>query len=412
MKVLHINTSDKSSGAAIAAFRLHNAMISSGIESKYLVLDRKIKDRNDIITVSKYSRYIKKIINLSFERIKIKNMQKMKGLFSSFKYGVSISKNPEITEADIIYIHWINSFVNYKELKKILKTGKPVFWFMHDMFAITGGCHYSFECTNYQTQCCKCPYHGGGLLPDLSAWQFKKKKNIYKKFNNLMFVAPSRWLYDCAKKSSLTENKQIYHIPNLIDSNLFKSINKEAVRQLFSLDKGTRIIGFGAESVLTNPYKGWNYLKEALRILSEDKTLQEIKIEILIFGSSYSKEITDSIPFPVHFLGHLHDEYSLVMAYNCMDVFVIPSMAENFPNTILESIASNVPVVGFNVGGIPDMVNEQTGYLVKYKNSSDLANGISYLLKEKKTNVRNNINSYTIEKIIEEHKTMWNNKIT
>jgi len=413
MKVLHISTFEEGKGAAIAAFRLHSAMRVSGIDSKFFVLYRTIHDRSDIKTVSLNS-YYKIIANNLFGLVKYfldliatKSMQGAKGLFSSFKYGITMSKEKEIIEADIIYIHWINSFVNYRELINILRMGKPVFWFMHDMFPITGGCHHSFECTNYQTRCCKCPYHNGALPTDQSIWQFKKKKKIYKQFKNLMFIAPSKWLYDCAKKSALTEGKHVYHIPNLINADLFKPVCKETARQILSLDKSVKIIGFGADSALTNPYKGWDYLKEALRILSEDETLKEMKIELLIFGSSYSEEIANNIPFSTHFLGRLYDEYSLVIAYNCMNVFVIPSLAEAFGQTIIESLATNVPVVGFNVGGIPDMVNENTGYLAEYKNSRDLAKGISSLLKNEKINVRKEINSYIPENITEKHKKIW-----
>jgi len=418
MKILHINTFDNEGGAAIAAFRLHKAMRISGIDSKYFVLNRTIIDRSDIKTVSRNNFYKKIVfnmlllINFLFELIATKNMKKVKGLFSSFICGIAISKEKEIIEADIIYIHWIDSFVSYRELKNILKTGKPVFWFMHDMFAITGGCHYSFECTNYQTQCCKCPYHSGGLLTDISVRQYNRKKKIYKQFDNLMFIAPSKWLYDCAKRSALAENKKIYHIPHFIDESLFKPFGKGTARQIFSLDKSAKIIGFGASFALVNPYKGWNYLREALHILSEDETLKGMKIELLIFGSSYSEEIADSVPFPAHFLGHLHDEYSLVIAYNCMDVFVTPSIVEAFGLTIIESLACNVPVVGFNVGGIPDMVNENTGYLAEYKNSSDLASGISFLLREEKLNVRKAVNSFMPETTMEEHKKIWNKNIS
>ena len=405
MKVLHINTSDKVGGAAIAAFRLHDAMLSTGIDSKYLVLNRTINDRNDIATISKHKNFINRMLNIVLEKIATKNMGKIKGLFSSFKYGICISKRREVNEADIIYIHWINSFVNYHELKKILKKKKPVFWFMHDMFAITGGCHYSFDCVNYYVQCRKCPFHSKGI--DQSKEQYNKKRKIYKQFNNLVFITPSKWLFDCAKKSELTENKQVYHIPNLIDKTVFKSINKNVARELFSLNNNAKIIGFGANSALTNFYKGWDYLKDALQILSKDETLQDKKIEILIFGSNYSKEIADSLPFPVHFLGHLHDDCSLVMAYNCMDVFVIPSIAENFPNTILESLSCNTPVVGFDTGGINDTVNANTGYLTEYRNSSDLARGVSVILKEGRENVYEYTKTFNVKAVLDKHVKMW-----
>jgi len=385
MKILHISTSDKNGGAAIAAFRLHNAMLSTGINSKYLVLDRTLNDRIDILTISKYIYYTKKIVNILFEKITTKNMRTTNGLYSSFKYGIDISKTREVIEADVIYLHWINSFVNYHVLKKILKKGKLVLWFMHDMFPLTGGCHHSLECASYQEQCRKCPYHQGSALTDLSITQYRIKKKIYSKFQNIVFVAPSRWLFNCAKNSGLTKNKQIFHVPNLITTNIFRSINKNTARDLFLLSHNVKIIGFGADSALINPYKGWSYLKDALEILSKDEALQGINIEVLIFGSSYSEEIATKVPFSIHFTGRLYDEYSLAVTYNCMDVFVIPSLAENFPNTILESFVCNVPVVGFNVGGIPDMIDhKKNGYLAKYKSANDLAEGLKFVLLSKK----------------------------
>jgi glycosyltransferase involved in cell wall biosynthesis len=128
-----------------------------------------------------------------------------------------------------------------------------------------------------------------------------------------------------------------------------------------------------------------------------------------VFGSSYNKEIAHNLPFVSHYLGILHDEYSLIMMYKFMDVLGMPSLAENFPNTILESLACNTPVIGFNTGGISEMVNTNTGYLAKYGNSIDLAKGISSLLKEGKDNVNNFINPFLSNTILEEHKKLWIN---
>jgi glycosyltransferase involved in cell wall biosynthesis len=383
-------------------------MRSSGIDSNYLVLHGTLNDRADIFTVTQVEpfikRVLKKILKKTLKKIAAYSTMRGKpGLFSSFKDGVDISRHRAVLEADIIYIHWINSFVNYHILKKILKTGKPVFWFLHDMFAITGGCHYAFDCVNYQVQCVKCPYRETGA--DLSIRQYKIKQKLYQQFDNLAFIAPSKWLFDCAQTSGLTRNKRVYHIPNLIDTTVFKPVKKSAARRLFSLDIKKKIIGFGWHGMLKNPYKGWTYLRDALRILSKDTALQDT--EVLIFGSGYSKETADDIPFPSYFLGNLHDEYSLVMAYGCMDVFVSSSLAENFPNTILESLACDTPVVGFNVGGIPDTVNANTGYLAEYKNSDDLAKGIALLLKKKKPYVSKYVTPFTGDSIVNRHKKCW-----
>jgi glycosyltransferase involved in cell wall biosynthesis len=405
MKIVHINTSDKSGGAAIAAFRLHNAMKEAGIDSIYFVQNRTIHDREDIKTVSKYERHIKRYIRLVCEKITIHAMHNMPGLFSSFKYGVDVSKYPEIISTDIIYLHWIcGSFINYRTLKKILKIGKPVFWFMHDMFPITGGCHYSFNCSKYYSRCYDCPYYKKNVfLPDISFRQFSIKRRIYKQFDNLAFIAPSTWLAGCAQKSGLTRDKRIYYVPNLIDPERFKPLNKNTARELFCIKQNRKVITFGADNALSNPYKGWNYFRDALHFLAKENVLPDTVIEVLIFGINYNKKIADDIPFTVHFFGRLHDEYSMVMVYNCADVFVIPSLAENFSNTIIESLACNTPVVGFDVGGIPDTVNDDTGYLAKYKDSHDLAKGIALVLREGKGNVRIDAEKFFSTEVLKGH---------
>jgi glycosyltransferase involved in cell wall biosynthesis len=405
LKVVHINQSDTKGGAAIAAFRLHNAMLKNGIDSKYLVLRRTINDRSDIRTVSKYARYITRSLNFVLEKFISWGVNNKRGLYSPFLFGVDVSKYQEVKESDSIYLHWIcGSFFNFTILRKILKTGKPVFWFMHDMFPITGGCHYSFECTKYYTGCYECPFHKKrAIFPDISRRQFSLKQKIYKQFDNFIFIAPSAWLADCAKKSGLTRDKQVYHIPNLIDFDRFKIVDKIAARRLYSIKNNAKIIAFGADNALSNPYKGWSYFRDSLRLLSKEPQLEHIAIEALIFGSSYNRKISEDIPFPSYFLGQLHDEYSMVMMYNCIDVFVISSLADNFPNTILESLACNIPVVGFNVGGIPDMINEHTGYLAEYKNSDDLAKGIAFLLTTGKKDIRTQVIKFSSAEIIKRH---------
>jgi len=407
MNIVHISQSDNQGGAAIAALRLHNAMLKLGIDSILFVLRRNIKDREDIISVPRFKVGFSLLLNV-LERMLRKSMSGVLGLFSSFLFGFDIKKSQCIKAADIIYLHWINRFINFSALKKICRTGKPVFWFMHDMFAITGGCHHSFECTQYQKLCQKCPYHvKKSVLPDLSALQYRKKMKIYRRFNNLCFIAPSKWLFECAKTSNLTKNKKIFHIPNLIDDTVFKPVDKNAAYLLFSLDKEKKYIGFGAQSALTNPYKGWQYLKSTLSLLLKDEDLKTTAIELIIFGSSYNQEIANSIPCKTHFLGHLADEPSMVMVYNALDVYVIPSIAENFPNTILESLACNTPVVGFDVGGIPDTVNDATGYLARYKDSEDLARGIAAVLRKPPGNPRVYAECFLPDTILSKHKAIW-----
>lgn len=243
------------------------------------------------------------------------------------------------------------------------------------------GCHYSFDCEKYVVGCNNCPILPGDKKNDLSSKGFGKKSKLYSKFDNLYFISPSLWLYDCAKRSLLIKDKPVYYIPNAIDSKLFKPFDNDIAKYILNIDTNETVIAFGAVNV-NSPYKGWSFLQKALEILYEDRILKNLSI--LIFGSVYNKQIADAIPFKTKFMGYLSDEYSVVLAYNAANVFVVPSLADNQPTTIMESMCCGTPVVGFNVGGIPDMIkHKENGYLAKYKNPEDLAKGITFCIENK-----------------------------
>jgi len=303
------------------------------------------------------------------------------GSFSYPILGTDVSDIAELKNADIIYIHWaLNGLLNFRSFRKIAELNKPVIIFLHDMWAITGGCHHSFTCDKYKTEGChNCPMFTDSKKNDLSAKEFRKKQRLYSKFNNLHFLSPSRWLYDCAKVSLLTKDKPVYYIPNILDNTLFKPSDKAVAKQILNIDAGETVVAFGAISV-NSPYKGWVYLQKALELLKQDPLSENISV--LIFGSVYNQEIADAIPFKTKFMGYLKDEFSTSVIYNAADVFIAPSLAEAFGYVVMESLSCGTPVVGFNVGGIPDMIShKENGYLAKYKDAEDLAEGIRYCIQ-------------------------------
>jgi len=249
---------------------------------------------------------------------------------------------------------------------------------MHDMWTMTGGCHYSLSCENYISDCSSCHMFPADKKNKLPNKLHNLKQKLFNKYPNLSFVSPSSWLDQLAKKSSLLKNKPTYHIPNIIGEHPFKPLDKEMARKMFNLDENETIIVFGAASP-KSPYKGWKYLKEALDILKTKPNNDNYSVAI--FGSDYDSEIANAIPFKTYFLGRLKDEYSTALVYNAADVFVAPSMAESFGMVILEAQRCGTPVVAFKTGGIPDLIDHtKNGYLAEYKNSKDLAKGISYCL--------------------------------
>jgi glycosyltransferase involved in cell wall biosynthesis len=217
-------------------------------------------------------------------------------------------------------------------------------------------------------------------------------------------------LGECAKRSALFQKKNVIVIPNPINTDLYKPLNKSFAKNLFNLPSDKKILLFSGGFGVNNPVKGGIYLCEALNHLANTHT----DLAVLILGIDYDSQLTDSIPFPVYFSGKLEDDYSLVAVYNAVDIYITPSLADNFPNTIVESLSSNTPVVAFGIGGIPDLVvHKKNGYLAQYKDSNDLASGIDWVLthSENLSEVRASIVDLCAEKtVVEKHQYLYGNQ--
>lgn len=402
MKIVQVQYSSKSGGGA--ALKLHNAFLDAGIDSHILTLHDDINDTDRVIYCGRKAKIMARIEDMISDFVTRKSKKEF-GLFSYPFLGTDISQHRVIKEADIIYIHWVQKgFLNISGYRKIAETGKPVIIFMHDMWSITGGCHHSFTCEKYKAKCYDCQFFPGHKKNDLSAKGFRKKMKLYSGFSNLYFVSPSKWLKECAESSSLTRNREIFLIPNLLDRKIFRPVDKKVARVLLNIDNGNSVIAFGALAI-DSPYKGWEYLKNALDKLSG--TYRETTISVLIFGKCNVEVIRKNIPFDTVFTGYLKDEYSAALVYNAADVFVTPSLADNLPTTVLESLSCGTPVVGFRTGGIPDMIEHKiNGYLAEYRNSDDLAEGIKYCLSN---NIRGKISAeFENENIISRHMNLVN----
>ena len=378
-KIVHVQYSMESAGKS--ALKLHNTFIEAGMESTILSLYPGINGNEKIKILGKKSKYIS-IIDDKIQKFLTQKRINEFGLFSFPILGTNISGMDEIKDADIIYLHWIlGGFMNIRNIEQLVKLGKPVIFIMHDMWTITGGCHHSFSCDKYIVGCNNCPMFSSERQNDLSAKEFKKKLKLFSTHDNLYFVSPSRWLYKCAKKSLLTKSKPIFHIPNIIESKIFKPFNTAIAKQILNIDPNETVLAFGATSI-NSPYKGWEYLQNALNKLDSYYSLKNITV--LIFGNGYDKKIADAIPFKTKFMGYLKDNLSTNLVYNAADIFIAPSIADNLPTTILEALSCGTAVVAFDTGGIPDMIShKENGYLAKYKDSEDIVNGIKYCLENR-----------------------------
>ena len=382
MNILIVNTSENTGGAAVAANRLREALSNSGIKVKMMVREKKSDDFSVVAVGSR----VGNLLRFCYERVVIWlcNLLSRRNLFavSIANTGIDITKTREFREADLIHLHWVNQgMLSLRGIRKILDSGKPVVWTMHDMWPATAICHLTMECRHFTTKCHRCQYlspYGFGKSLTMRVWQ--RKQSMFEN-NSVQFVACSEWMADEARQSTLLKNQSVVTIPNPIDTRFFCRKDRTLARQKLGLPNDGRLILFVAQRA-TNKNKGISYLMEALEKLAESHPDMKNNTAIAILGG-HSDELAAQLPLPSHSLGYVSDPRHIVNIYNAADVFVLPSLSDNLPNTIMEAMACGVPCVGFDVGGIPEMIDHRrNGYVAKFRDSDDLAEGIRWVLDE------------------------------
>ena len=378
MRVLIVNTSERTGGAAIAANRLMHALNRNGVEAQMLVRDRKT-DALEVVSIPQSWRHK---ANFLWERgvIWLNNGLSKKGIFQVdiANAGTDITTLPAFQQADVIHLHWVNQgFLSLKNLERICASGKPVVMTLHDQWYFTGICHYSSDCDKYRTQCEKCPMLKGPGI-DLARRVYNRKRAIYEG-RNITFVGCSRWMADLARKSSLTRGHTVTNVPNAIDTDVFKPMDKLEARRRHNLPMDKKLLLFGAQRI-TDKRKGFDFLVEACEHISMHHPTLPGQLEVVVLGGD-APSVKELLPLPVHIVNYLSNEDDIAQLYNAVDLFVTPSLQDNLPNTIVEAMSCGTPCVGFDVGGIPEMINhKQDGYVADYCDSLDFAQGIAWCL--------------------------------
>lgn len=384
MKVLLLNTSERTGGAAIAANRLMKALNNNEIEAKTLVLSKQTDDES---VISIQSSFIKRLLALWYflwERwvIFVHNRFSRKNLFkvSIANTGFDISGHPLVKETDIIHIHWINQgFLSLKSLKNLIQSGKPIVWTLHDMWVATGICHYPGNCEKYRVSCSNCPMLLEKKFNDWTCKIFCKKKTL--NLNRIHYVGCSRWILEKVTHSPLLKSANILSIPNPIDTKIFCPRDKNAARKKLQLPVNKRLLLFSAAKI-SDTRKGGIYFIDTCRLIGEKYPELAQTIEIVWMGKG-DKTLFSAIKMKAHTLHYISGDSELANVYSAVDAFVIPSLEDNLPNTIMESMACGTPCIGFDAGGISEMIDHKVnGYVAQYKSTEDLAQGIHWTLFE------------------------------
>jgi glycosyltransferase involved in cell wall biosynthesis len=371
MKILNVSAASEFSGAGIAALLTHNALIKSGIESRLLYI--KSNNSSETNGIKQYENSLSKTIirkivtfldNLTLYFYPDRN----KELFSISILGIKHVSNPDFIWADIIHLHWVNH--GFISIPEITKWQKPVVWTLRDMWPLTGGCHYSYNCFHYTSGCGSCDHLKSSFKYDISYYLNKRKKH-YLSSKRIKWVAISSWLAKVASESEILRNAEIDIIYSGIDSEKFNLISKVEARDRLNLPNDCIILLIGATNI-KDKYKGYEYILELVNQLNDN-------IVVVSFGNGIlDKKL---IKHRVIEFGFVSDNQQLNLLYNSADLFLAPSISEAFGKTFAEAQCSGLPVLCFNNTGPMDIVEHKvTGYLADYLSNEDLLRGYNFLI--------------------------------
>ena len=372
LKILHISTADNLGGSAKSAYKLHNGLRDRGIATR-MIVRYKVTDDTNVAPITKgLLKGIDLIGRYGFDKIGLQ--------FLFYPSSFTLLKHPWFKEADIIQLYNTHGYYFTHLVFPLMTHLKKVVWRLSDMWPLTGHCSYSYDCDRWKTGCGRCPLleEYPPLPYDLTKPLWYIKKWVYG-LSNIHLVPTNSWMANILKESPLLQKFDSTVIPNGIDAKVFRPIPKKSAREVLSIPQEAKVVLFSAQEAATGTRKGGEYIIPALEGIASN-----LKREIiLIVLGERSESWKDGNGYRTVRLGFTKSDEMIAIVYSAADLLLNPAVAENFPNTILESFACGTPSVSFDVGGVSDVVHHlETGYLAKYRDVNDLAKGLIKLLND------------------------------
>jgi glycosyltransferase involved in cell wall biosynthesis len=280
----------------------------------------------------------------------------------------------QMPEADLINLHWVAGFLDLGAFFRLLPRSTPVVWTLHDMASFTGGCCHAMGCGKFTQKCGACPQLGSTDEADLTRDVWRRKWEYYSSLdaNRFHIVTPSRWLGEEVKRSALLSRFPHSVIPYGLDLEVFKERDRRFSREVLGIPREAKVLLFVSNGLHVH-LKGLHLLVEALEGMDSARDLF-----LLCIGPGPPPALQR---FPHAHIPIVTEDGLLSLIYSAADVFVLPSLADNLPNTMLESLACGTPVVAFAAGGIPEGVRPGiTGLLARAGDPAELRSAILKLL--------------------------------
>ncbi len=420
MRILHFSTDDINGGAAKAAYRLHTALRESGHDSQMIVLRKKSDDDTVMQAPPPEPRQWSSRLERARRHIPILHRQQpsanyMFNFDPPSQINLSALFAEQKTPPNIVCLHWITGLLDIRAIRQLYDHFRcPIVWVMADQEPLTGGCHYSFGCDGFTRKCGNCPQLTPSHATDHSQIVWLRKKEALADLP-ICFVAPTSWGRQKLKQSSLFQNHRCELIPYPIDSRTFRPFEQSVARDLLHLPNDMKIIFIGA-TYLEDRRKGMPQLLKALtemRMRIESSAIRTENVFLLVAGFN-GNQFMAKLPYSGKYIGQLRDDLTLALAYQAADIFVCPSVEDAGPMMIPEAMMCGTPVVAFNMGGAPDLIDhEENGYLAELADTSDLASGILRLLEaDNETAVRRSaycaaIKTHSTDQVVEQYSQLF-----
>jgi len=371
MRIIILSDNETSGGAAIAASRLASALTLEDVEVIRIV-GRADGNEHPWTTIPLQVRLYEEMVLEVISRVSQRLITALKALILRRRLNGVLKK----LRPNIINVHNLHGAGWGIELVNVCSRNAPVVWTLHDMWSFTGRCAYTSSSCNFTEGCDgSCPTFAEypALAPSLIAEAWRRRRDLMSALPNLVAVTPSKWLSREAR-AGLWAGHQVEVVPNGLPLGIYAPLSTILAREALGIDAGARVLMIAAPK-LSEKRKGMSYLREALQRLSYGP------VTVITLGTG---GLGFELPgIHLHQLGYIDHERTKVLAYSAADIFVHPALLDNLPNVVMEAIACGTPVVGFPVGGVPEMVNPgSTGWLMDEVSPEALARTLDVALDD------------------------------
>jgi len=378
VKIVHLSTY-ANGGAFIAAQRLHQGLVALEVDSHMLALHPApanapitgLQIYEHRATAADKLQYLLHGRSVRRQELIKDQMLPQYDWFSAPETMLRPEHMALLQEADVIHLHWVAGFLHWPTFFKRLRH-KPIVWTMHDENPFTGGCHYAGTCQQFAAGCQVCPQLKPSSAEIIKSF-FKTKQKALNQAGKLVVVTPSQWLQTQVGQGALFTGKARMVIPNGLPTAIFTPAGPD-IKAKFFLRQGVPVILFVADSV-ANTRKGFSRLLAALHLLE----IQGLELECLVMGNA-GADLPAQGAVRYHAVGKVTDPAAVAAVYRSADVFVIASVEDNYPNTVLESLCCGTPVAGYNRTGIAEIIEDGFGHKADEETPNSLAGAITNTL--------------------------------